>query len=332
MKPLPEVPELSIYEFLTRAAKKHPQKAAFISFGKITTYQELDEFSNRFANALIAMGIQKNDRVIEKYKVTVAHIPPTGFIGLLNHPDFERYDLSSLWYCACGGSPLPPALIKAWKEKTGVRLLDAYGCTETSGTAPGTVETPVKNREGSAGTTHFELKVVDQEGRIVPRGTIGEVLHRGPGIALGYWNKPEETKEAFTEDGWWLSGDAGYMDEDDFIYVVDRYKDLVVTSGFNVAPADVEKVIYTHEAVQEVCVYGVPDAYRVEAVKAAIVLKDVFKGKVTEQEIIDFCRANMAVYKAPRFVDFVTEIPKTTSGKTLRRLLREKDAQKVVSL
>jgi len=539
VKPLPEIPKLAAYEFLTRAAKKYPQKPAFISFDRLTTYQELDELSNRFANALIETGIQKGDRVafylpnclqaiiafygiikagaiivtcnvmlkenelayqlkdsgskaivtldrlypivekvknqtglehtfltnirdysapgarfppefeqekpsqlpagveafasalakassgapgvainaqqdllsilytsgttslakgvmlnhynycgssitlpyrqgwkeddvclflfpvfhvgnhalvlcpsiymgmtmvnvpkfearevlrlIEKYRVTVAHMPPTAYIGLLNHPDFAKYDLSSLWYCACGGSPLPPALINAWKEKTGVRLLDAYGCTETSGTAPGAAETPVKNREGSAGTTHFEIKIIDQEGKIVPRGTVGEIFHRGPGVALGYWNKPEETKEVFIEDGWWRSGDAGYIDEDDFVYIVDRYKDLIVTSGFNVAPADVEKVIYNHEAVQEVCVYGVPDAYRVEAVKAAIVLKDAFKEKVTEQEIIAFCRANMAVYKTPRLVEFVAEIPKTTSGKTLRRLLREKDAQKGAS-
>ena len=268
--------------------------------------------------------------LIEKYRVTTAHIPPTGFIGLLRHPDFDKYDLSSLWYCACGGSPLPPALVREWKERTGVRMLNAYGCTENTGLGGGACqETLILNRENCAGTVNFELKIVDDEGNIVPRGVRGEIVHGGPGVALGYWNKPEETEKSFPEPGWWRSGDLGYIDDDDFVYVVDRHKDLIITSGYNVAPAEVEATILSHEAVSEVCVYGIPDVYRGEAVKAAVVLKEASKGRVSEQDLIDYCREKMAKYKAPRFVEFVEEIPKTSSGKMLRRVLRDREAKKL---
>jgi len=263
--------------------------------------------------------------LIEKYRVSVTHIPPTGYIGLVHHPKFDSFDLSSLRYCSAGGAPLPPALVEEWQRKTGVRILDAYGLTETISGLP-LHETKLKNRLGSAGTAGGEVKIVDREGQTVPTGTTGEIVVRGPWVAMGYWNKPEETRSVFMEDGWFYTGDAGYMDEDGFVYVVDRYKDLIVTSGYNVAPAEVEKVILTHEAVQEACVFGIPDSYRGEAVKAAVVLKENFKGKVGASEIIGYCREKMAVYKAPRHVDFIEEIPKTASGKMLRRLLREKEA------
>ncbi len=264
-----------------------------------------------------------------KYKVSVVHMPPTGYIGLLNHPSFDSCDLTSLRYCSAGGAPLAPALVKEWEKKTGVRILDAYGLTETISGLP-LHETMIKNKPGATGTAGHEVKIVDKNKNIVPIETTGEIAVRGPWVALGYWKKPEETKKVLTDDGWLYTGDAGYMDEDEFVYVVDRYKDLILSSGYNVTPAEVEKAILSHEAVQEVCVYGLPDSYRGEIVSAAIVIKGGYKNKITEQDIIDYCRKQMANYKAPRYVEFISEIPKTASGKMLRRLLRDKAQDKQV--
>ena len=174
------------------------------------------------------------------------------------------------------------------------------------------------------GSAMGELKIVDEEGNIVPRGTVGEFMLRGPGVVRGYWNKPEETAKEFTEDGWWHSGDAGYMDEEGFVYFVERIKDLIIASGYNIAPVEVENHLYKHPAVQEVSVIGVQDAYRGETVKAIIVLKPEYTNQVSEEEILRFCRENMAAYKAPKIVQFVDELPKTATGKILRRILRDK--------
>jgi long-chain acyl-CoA synthetase len=149
-------------------------------------------------------------------------------------------------------------------------------------------------------------------------------MHRGPGIARGYWNKPDKTREAFTEDGWWRSGDAGYMDDEGFCYFVERIKDLIIASGYNIAPVEVENHLFRHPAVLDAAVIGVPDEYRGETVKAYVVLKPGSAGEVSEDDIIQYCRDKMAVYKAPKMVEFIEELPKTQTGKVLRRLLREK--------
>lgn len=264
--------------------------------------------------------------LIQRFKVSVLFSPPTAFIGLLNHPDFSKYDLSSIKTTVACGAPVPPPLQREWQEKVGTYLYNGYGCTETTAGAPGIIEMQNKKKFGgeTLGATTGELKIVDDNGDIVPRGTVGEFVHRGPGIALGYWKKPDETKKQFTEDGWWFSGDAGRMDEDGFVYFEERIKDLIVASGYNIAPAEVENYIYEHPAVQEVGVIGVPHDYRGETVKAYIVLKEDYVGKVTEDEIIQFCRDKMAVYKAPKVVEFIDDIPKTMTGKVLRRVLRDK--------
>ncbi|MBN1573201.1 MAG: AMP-binding protein [Deltaproteobacteria bacterium] len=263
--------------------------------------------------------------VIQRFGVTVLFSPPTGYIALLNYPDFKKYDLSSIRVTVACGAPVPPPLQKEWEEKVGSYLYNGYGCTETMATSPGIIEFENKRKfQGETlGATTAELKIVDEEGKIVPRGTVGEFVHRGPGVAKGYWKKPEDTKKQFTKDGWWHSGDAGYMDEDGFVYFVERIKDLIIASGYNIAPVEVENYIYEHPAVEEVGVVGVSDEYRGETVKAYIILKEDYRGKVTEEEIIQFCREKMAVYKAPKIVKFVDEIPKTMTGKVLRRVLRE---------
>jgi len=165
----------------------------------------------------------------------------------------------------------------------------------------------------------------DPDGNIVPRGTTGEFMLRGEGIVQGYWKKPDETKACFLEDGWWATGDAGYMDEDGFLFFVERIKDLIVASGYNIAPAEVENYLYQHPAVQEVSVVGVGDAYRGETVKAFVVLKEEAKGTVTEADIIAFGKEKMAAYKAPKQVEFIDELPKNITGKVLRRALRQRE-------
>ena len=154
-------------------------------------------------------------------------------------------------------------------------------------------------------------------------------MFRGDGVAKGYWNKPEETKVAFLDDGWLHTGDAGYMDDEDFMYFVDRYKDLIVASGYNVAPVGVEGVLMGHSAVKEAGVVGVPDEYRGETVRAFVSLKEGYKGKVTEEEIIEHCKKNLATFKVPKSVEFIEEIPKNPVGKILRRALREEGAKKI---
>jgi acyl-CoA synthetase (AMP-forming)/AMP-acid ligase II len=177
---------------------------------------------------------------------------------------------------------------------------------------------------GSIGLPSFavDCRIVDLEtGQEVPLGGEGELLIKGPMVMKGYWNRQEATNEVF-RDGWLATGDIARMDSDGFFYIVGRKKDLIKASGFSVYPAEVENFLFGHEAVKEVAVIGVPDPYRGENVKACIVLKPEFRGKVKEDEIIEWCRDKMAAYKYPRIVEFVEELPKTSSGKVLKRVLR----------
>lgn len=177
-----------------------------------------------------------------------------------------------------------------------------------------------------------EVKIVDDGGRVVPRGKAGELLFRGLQVAKGYWNKPEETKSAFQPDGWLRTGDICYIDQDDFLNFVDRKKDLIIASGYNIAPVEVENVIYKHPAIAEVAVVGIPHEYRGETVKAFCVLRPKFKGKVSQQEIIDFCKKRLATFKVPREIEFRDQMPKSLVGKVLRRVLREEEAKKVQAI
>lgn len=269
--------------------------------------------------------------LIQRSKLTFGFAPPTAYIGLLNHPKFADFDLSSLRVTMASGAPVPPALQKEWLEKTGRYLYAGYGCTETTACGPGAVELVHKSKPGSGtlGVITGELKIVDQNGEIVPRNTQGEFMLRGEGLVKGYWKNQEDTDRQFTTDGWWHSGDAGYMDEDGFLFFVERIKDLIVASGYNIAPAEVENYLYQHPAVKEAAVIGVPDAYRGETVKAYVVLKP--DQKVTEHDILAFCKEKMAAYKAPKLVEFIDELPKNLTGKVLRRVLRQRHAEETQS-
>jgi long-chain acyl-CoA synthetase len=266
--------------------------------------------------------------MIEKYKVNLIFAPPTFYIGLLASPEFGRYDLSSLKLTYSCGAPQPPALRERWSSQVGCYLYDGYGLTETMCQGVSALSTPKMKKPGAVGVVFGgEIKIVDENGEIVPRGVVGEIMFRGDGVAKGYWRKPRETAEAFTEDGWLHTGDAGYLDEEGFLHFVDRYKDLIIASGYNIAPSEVEGVILQHPAVKEAAVIGVPDEYRGETVKAFVSLKDGYKGKVTAEEIIAHCRENLAAFKVPRQITFLEEIPKNAVGKILRRQLREMNDQ-----
>ena len=269
-------------------------------------------------------------KTIDKQKPTLFPGAPTMYIGLLNHPDLQKYDLSSIKACLSGSAPLPVEIQEKFEAITGGKLVEGYGLTETS---PVTHANFIwANRiNGSIGvpwpdTESVILRSGDNE--ILPPGEIGEIAVRGPQVMKGYWNRPEETAATFM-DGWFLTGDLGYMDESGYFYVVDRKKDMIIAGGFNIYPREVEEVLYEHEAIQECVVAGIPDPYRGETVKAYIVLKE---GKeVTEKELNEFCRLNLAAYKVPRFYEFRTELPKTAVGKILRRTLVEEEKEKMAT-
>jgi long-chain acyl-CoA synthetase len=271
-------------------------------------------------------------RLIERWRATMTVGSITVFIALMNHPDIKKRDLSSLIKAYSGGAPVSEAIVNQFEELTGRYIYNVYGMTETNSPShivPWGKRAPVDPESGALSVgvpvPNCVMKIMHLEdpSKALAPGEIGEIVDSGPIIIPGYWRKPEETRHAI-RDGFLYTGDVGKMDEDGWFYVVDRKKDMIVASGYKVWPRDVEDVIYQHPAVRETAVVGVPDSYRGETVKAFIALKEGEQGAVTEKEIISFCKQRMAAYKYPRQVEFVPEIPKTLTGKFLRRHLREK--------
>jgi long-chain acyl-CoA synthetase len=265
---------------------------------------------------------------IEKEKVTSFCGVPTMYIAVINHPDVAKFNLRSVRSCISGGAPLPVAVRKRFIELTDSHLVEGYGLTEAS---PVTHCNPVGDgavvKDGSIGQpiAETDAAIVDMEdpAKFLAVGEVGELAVKGPQVMLGYWNRKEET-ELVLRDGWLLTGDIARMDDQGYFFIVDRKKDMIDVGGFKVWPREVEEVLFTHPAVREAAVVGVTDEYRGESVKAYVVPKPESKGKVTEKEIIDYCRSKMASYKAPRSVVFVDDLPKTLVGKVLRRKLRDK--------
>jgi long-chain acyl-CoA synthetase len=266
-------------------------------------------------------------KTIEKQKPTLFPGAPTMYIGLLNHPDIEKYDLSSIQACISGSAPLPVEVQKRFEEKSKGKLVEGYGLSEAS---PVTHANLVwgKRVNGSIGLPFPDTEAAflsDETGEIAGVNEVGELMVRGPQVMRGYWRRPEETEATF-KDGWLLTGDIGYMDEDGYFYIIDRKKDMIIAGGYNIYPREVEEVLYEHEAVQEAAVVGVPHAYRGETVKAFIVKKEGFQ--VSEEDLNQHCRKNLAAYKVPRLYEFRDELPKSTVGKVLRRTLIEEERQK----
>ncbi|UII56798.1 long-chain fatty acid--CoA ligase [Cytobacillus spongiae] len=252
---------------------------------------------------------------------------PTMYVAITNHPRAEEYGIHSIEVCNSGSAPMPVELLKEFERKTGSKILEGYGLSET---APTTHCNPnfAERKPGSVGIgfPSTEYKVVDfaTGTKEVPPGELGEIILKGPQVMKGYWNMPEETAHAL-RDGWLFTGDIGKMDEDGYLYIVDRKKDMIIASGFNIYPRDIEEVLYEHPSVQEAVVIGVPDPYRGETVKAVVVLK---AGKnATAEEMTDYCKKQMAAFKVPTIVEFRDQLPKTSVGKILRRALREEEAK-----
>ena len=263
-------------------------------------------------------------QIIHKLRPTVFPGAPTMYISLINHPDTNRYDLSSIHTCISGASSLPLEVQEKFEALTGCVLIEGYGLTEASPITHANLLWG-KRKNGSIGIPFpdTEAKIVDSyTGEELPQGEVGELIVRGPQVMKGYWNKPEETVTAL-RDGWLYTGDLGRQDEDGFFSIIDRKKDLIIAGGFNIYPREVEEVLYEHPCVKEAVVVGVPDSYRGETVKAYIVTRT--GTQVTEEELNVWCRERMASFKVPRQYEFRSELPKTIAGKVLRRMLLEEE-------
>lgn len=256
---------------------------------------------------------------VKKHQVTMFFAVPTIYIYLLNMKD-EDLDLSSVRYFFTAAAAMPHEVSDNWRSKYGKPIHDGYGLTECSPFA--SYNHDFKYKPGSIGhpVINGEMKIVGEDGNPVATGEWGEICIKGPHVMLGYWNKPQETAETII-DGWLHSGDVGIQDEDGDYFIVDRVKDMIISAGNNIYPTEIENHIYTHPAVHEAAVFGIPDSIKGEAVKAAIVLKP--GEKVTPEEMIAFCKGLMAKYKVPKQIELVQELPKSPTGKLLKRVLRE---------
>jgi fatty-acyl-CoA synthase len=271
-------------------------------------------------------------RLISKWKVTHWTNIPTMVIDLLGSPNMDQFDLSSLVNIGGGGAAMPEAVAQRLLDQFGLKYIEGYGLTETA--APSHTNPPDAPKKQCLGIPFMSVdaRVVDPETLAeLPQGESGEIVISGPQVFKGYWKRPDATASAFFErDGksFFRSGDMGRIDEEGYFFMTDRLKRMINASGFKVWPAEVEALMFKHPAIQEACIISTKDAYRGESVKAVVVLRSTHKGQVTEQEIIDWCRDTMAVYKVPRAVEFIDALPKSGSGKVMWRALQEAEMAK----
>ena len=260
-----------------------------------------------------------------KYQITMLPAVNTLYNALVNHPDFAKLDFSNLKISNGGGMAVQKAVSDKWKLVTGRAIIEGYGLSETSPVATcnradekeftGTIGLPVPSTD---------IAILDDDGKPVPVGEPGEIAIRGPQVMAGYWNRPDETAKVMTADGFFKSGDVGIMDERGYVKIVDRKKDMILVSGFNVYPNELEGVIAAHPGVLECAIVGVPDENSGEAVKAFVVRKDP---NLTEAALMDYCKQQFTAYKKPKYIEFRDELPKTNVGKILRRALRDEQQQ-----
>jgi long-chain acyl-CoA synthetase len=249
---------------------------------------------------------------------------PTMVSLLLADPGFDAVDWSSLRYTVIGAAPVPMEVAREFERRTGARVLQGYGLTETSpAVSLMRLEDPTN---GSAGmpVPNVEVQIRDDQGRALGPNETGEIVVRGPNVMAGYYKMPDATAEVI-DDGWFHTGDMGHLDEDGYLYITDRKKDLIIRGGFNIYPSDVEDVLHRHPAVLECGVVGVPDQTMGEEVKAYVVLRS--GARAGEEELLAHCREHLAKYKSPRWITITDQLPKTPVGKILRRDLRERAAK-----
>jgi long-chain acyl-CoA synthetase len=257
-----------------------------------------------------------------KYKFNMLPAVNTLYNGLLNNPDFAKLDFSSLRISNGGGAAVQAAVNERWLKVTGCSIIEGYGLSETSPLAtcnPATTTTFSANIGLPVPST--DILILDDDGKPVPLGEPGEIAIRGPQVMAGYWQRPDETAKVMTPDGYFKSGDVGFMNAEGYIKIVDRKKDMILVSGFNVYPNEIEAVAAGHAGVMECACIGVPDNNTGEAVKLFVVKKDP---NLTVEQLMDYCKENLTGYKKPKFIEFRTELPKTPVGKILRRELRDK--------
>jgi long-chain acyl-CoA synthetase len=266
--------------------------------------------------------------MLKKFRPHFLPAVPTIFVGLLNSEEFRKMDLSFIKGFFSGAAPLAADTIQQLKDLTGATMLEVYGLTETAPIAtatpwggkikPGTVGVPVPNTD---------VKVVDVETgkEEMKQGVPGEVIIKGPQVMKGYYKKPEETA-AVLKEGWLYTGDIGFFDEDGYLSIADRKKDMIIASGYNIYPREIDEILFEHPKVLEACAIGIPDAYRGETVKAFIVVKP--GETLTEEEITQWCKEKLAAYKVPKMIEFVDALPKSAIGKILRREVKEMDKKK----
>jgi long-chain acyl-CoA synthetase len=266
---------------------------------------------------------------IDTYKPTFLHAVPTMYVGMLQHPDFKKYDVTSLKRCFSGAAPLPVEVIRAFESTSGAKICEAYGLSETT---PAATLNPYggKTKVGSIGLPlpDTDMKIVDLETgkKEMKVDQPGEVIIKGPQVTPGYYKKPEETRIAI-RDGWLFTGDIGTMDEEGYFYIVDRKKDMIIAGGYNIYPREIDEILFEHPKVAMACTIGLPHEYRGETVKAFIVLKE--GQKAGEQEIIDYCKTKLAAYKVPKVVEFTDSLPMSAVGKVLRKELRAMEMERM---
>jgi long-chain acyl-CoA synthetase len=270
-----------------------------------------------------------NIELIKKYKPTFVPGVPTIFVGLLADSEFRKLDFSGIKGFFSGAAPLAAGTIRDLKDLTGATMCEVYGSTETAPFAtvtpwggkikPGTVGVPIPDTD---------VKIVDVEdpARELEIGQAGEIAIKGPQIMMGYYKKPKETEEVL-KAGWYLSGDIGKFDEDGYLSVVDRKKDMIIAGGYNIYPVELDDVLMSHPKILEACTIGIPHEYRGETVKAFIVAKP--GQALTEEEVINYCKKNLAAYKVPKIIEFIDDLPKSAVGKILRRKLRDLEMAKM---
>ena len=267
-----------------------------------------------------------NPRDVDGLIQTMKHYPFTTFTGvntlfaaMMQHPEFDEIDFSYLGGTVSGGAALVSSIADEWERRTGAKIYEGYALSETSAALAG--NTPDNLRLGTVGKVMpaMQIKVVDPQGCELGADTEGELWVRGPQVTIGYWNQPEASAEAIDPQGWFKTGDVAVIEADGFIRIVDRLKDMILVSGFNVYPNEIEDVVSSHEAIAECAVIGVPDERSGEAVKVFAVLLDK---SLTKDSLIDFCRKHLTGYKVPKQIEFVSALPKSNVGKILRRALR----------